>query len=85
MGYNSGNPDGIAGRKTIKATNEFLTANNKEKVNHIDRLVLNIVREEALNQSDIDFSNLDQTVYEKSQLYNLNIPENYEFFVNDER
>ena len=85
LGYNSGNPDGIAGRKTIKATNEFLTANNKEKVNHIDRLVLNIVREEALNQSDIVFSNLDQTVYEKSQLYNLNIPENYEFFVNDER
>ena len=53
LGYNSGNPDGIAGRKTIKATNEFLIANNKEKVNHIDRLVLNIVREEALNQSDI--------------------------------
>lgn len=85
LGFDAGKPDGIFGRKTRAAYNDFANEfeiNNAQKISTDE---LKILRDIYLHEPIRVFEGLIDDTFQKSGLAQLSIPENYKFFVDNDR
>ena len=85
LGFGSGKPDGLIGKKTRSAVSAFQTDYNLEATIEFNEKLLGDVRNIYLENADVVFSNLQEAEFVKSELSSITIPDNYDFFIQDEK
>lgn len=85
LGFGSGKPDGLVGRKTRSAVLAFQAEYNFEQVSGFEQKLLDEVRHTYLDNAELVFSNLEEEEFLKSQLASLSISESYDFFIEHEK
>ena len=85
LGFGSGKPDGLIGKKTRSAVSAFQTEYNFATIVEFNENLLGDVRNIYLENADVVFSNLEEPEFLKSELSLITIPDNYDFFVENER
>ena len=85
LGFGSGKPDGLIGKKTRSAVSAFQTEYNLATTVEFNENLLGEVRNVYLENADVVFSNLEEPEFLKSELSLITIPDNYDFFVENEK
>jgi len=85
LGHPAGKPDGISGRKTRLAIEEFLEKYDVQLLPEVSYAVLDQLRSIYLDQPELVLKNLTEPEFLQSELANVHIPENYKFFISEQR
>lgn len=85
LGFGSGTPDGLIGKKTRIAVSAFQAEYDLQSTIEFNDKLLDDVRNIYLENADAVFSNLEEPEFIKSELSSITIPDNYDFFVENEK
>ena len=85
LGFDAGKPDGIFGRKTRAAYNDFANEFQVKSAQKLSTNELKVLRDVFLDEPARVFEGLTDDTFQKSGLAELSIPKNYKFFVDNDR